>query len=98
MDNANNLARRSTLPEVINNTEEREDALRKEIDKMRSEKERLQRELESCDSSHQRNNFPTKEEIESISAMLDLVNKLDDNMIDKIQKLSRTNIRNADNS
>lgn len=98
MDNANSPVRYSTLPETVNDIENREKELQEELDRVRSEKERLQRELESRDNNHQKNSLPTKEEIESISAMLDLVNKLDENMINKIQKLSRTNIRNADNS
>lgn len=98
MDNANSPVRYSTLPETVNDIENREKELQEELDRVRSEKERLQRELESRDNNHQKNSLPTREEIESISAMLDLVNKLDENMINKIQKLSRTNIRNADNS
>lgn len=98
MDNLNNSVRRSIHPERVDDAGHDEEALRKELSEIRSENERLRQELENRGVDSQKGGLPTKEEIESISAMLDLVNKLDENMINKIQKLSKANISNADNS
>ncbi len=38
---------------------------------------------------YRRNKLPSKDEVDTISSMLDLINKLDDNTLDKISKLNK---------
>lgn len=64
------------------------DRLKTEYDILKAEKEQIEQDLNVYKGSSARP-LPSKEEVESISAMLDLVNKLDDATLTRIEKLNR---------
>jgi len=74
----------------IINWQEKFKEMQAQRDILKNENERLARELEECRNGHTGSNLPSKEEIDSISSMIDIINKLDDNTINKIERLNRS--------
>ncbi|MDO4526637.1 MAG: hypothetical protein Q4B87_00910 [Candidatus Saccharibacteria bacterium] len=79
-DNADGLS--------VINWEEKFNELKLQYEELAREKENLEVELKQC-RSQRSNTLPSKDELESISSMLDIINKLDEGTLNKIERLNR---------
>ncbi len=67
-------------------------SLKQKCDSLDRENQQLRQQLEEAKHAKSKTaSLPSKEEIESISAMLDLVNKIDDKTLNRIERLSNGN-------
>ncbi len=68
------------------NWEEKYRDLKSQYDVLKRERDELECELRQC-QSQEKSALPSKDELESISSMLDIIKKLDEGTIDKIERL-----------
>ena len=72
------------------NWEEKYRDLKSQYDTVKKERDELECELKRC-QGQEKNTLPSKDELESISSMLDIIKKLDEGTIDKIERLKEKN-------
>ena len=64
-------------------------SLLRRLEKLEQENADLKKKLYTSYSEVKNNNLPSKDEIESISSMIDIINKIDEETLEKIERLKK---------
>lgn len=66
-----------------------DDSLLRRLEKLEQENADLKKKIYTSYSEVKNNNLPSKDEIESISSMIDIINKIDEETLEKIERLKK---------